>query len=213
MAQRANDEPIPGIDNFPTRTDRTARNNRALNRRVEIFLVPGIKKKKKRKPAKCLELDAQLKRIAKTTKNPTSRCLAQRLLDDSADHKYLPDSQLAAFMGPPVQDVGITGYTNFLIDMKVQLQKRLDRFNRVPTKESCQSRFRKSFERLKSDFIRGVKMLEFIECYDPRTPAVRRFILRQTKRHKSVYSCSVIAKQVEAIISRLGGTRGCGRGV
>jgi hypothetical protein len=46
---RANDEPLQGIKNFPTRSDKTARDNRALNRRVELFLIPSKKKKKKPK--------------------------------------------------------------------------------------------------------------------------------------------------------------------
>ena len=79
---RYDDEPRPGRSNLTHRSDRIARNNRALNRRVEIFLFTGPKPKEKKPPCKIGELIRKAP-VASIAANPAEQrrleCLRQLL--------------------------------------------------------------------------------------------------------------------------------------
>lgn len=183
---------------------------RAKNRRVEVWIDTGPKPKPKPTPsAKKLTTRDALMSLRDSTSNPTTKCLAQKVLNGSADHDFLPIDGLSAFMSMPIQKVGIHGYTGFERDLKDWSNKQVQRIRSVPTNQSDQQRFNSAFLGAQSDLLKGVRALKELDCYDKRTPAVRKYILDQTKRSKSVYSCSVVKDLVNTMIKDVRGIHGC----
>ncbi|MCA9644506.1 MAG: OmpA family protein [Myxococcales bacterium] len=180
-------------DRCPVDTNSTQA-GRAKNRRVEIWIeaAPQAPPKPKAKTRKQL-----LQSLKASTSNPTTQCIAGKLLSSGTNADYLPVKGLKAFMDARIQDVTTTGYTDFELDLAEQLQKTVKRIHDVPTKQSEEVRFNNAFNSAQRDLIDGVRALKYLDCYDKRTPAVKKHLINRSKQAKSLYSCPVIKQLVK----------------
>lgn len=168
---------------------------RAKNRRVEVWITAAPKKLPPPPPPAKQSL-TQLLKIVKKSSNPTTQCLAGKLLDPATNDTFLPNDGLQAFVVAPIKKVGIYGYTDFERDLGPWLSNQLARIHKVPTKQSDEARFKASFQNAQNSLIDGVRALKTLDCYDKRAKAVKNHIIEQTKRAKSLYSCPVIKQLV-----------------
>jgi len=86
------------------------------------------------KPRSTVNLDDELRKLLRTTTNPTTKCLVGKLLDRRSDHTFLSDAVLRGFIDAPISKVRIHGFLTGLQDMRHVLQGRLERFVAVPTR-------------------------------------------------------------------------------
>lgn len=169
---------------------------RAANRRVEVWITAAPKPTPPPPPPAKKNI-TQLLKIVQKSSNPTTQCLAGKLLDPATNDSFLPNDGLQAFMSKPIQKVGIHGYTSFERDLGPWMANQLARIHKVPTNQSDEQRFQASFSNAQNSLIDGVRALKFLDCYDKRSKAVKNHIIEQTKRAKSLYSCPVIKQLVQ----------------
>jgi outer membrane protein OmpA-like peptidoglycan-associated protein len=170
---------------------------RAANRRVEVWITAASKPVPPPPPPAKKSLNQLLSSVQKSSSNPTTQCLAGKLLDPASNDSFLPNDGLQAFMSRPIQKVGVHGYSSFERDLGPWLDSQLKRIHDVPTKQSVEQRFQSSFMNAQNSLIDGVRALKYLDCYDKRAKPVKNHIIEQTKRARSLYSCPVIKKLVE----------------
>lgn len=175
-------------------TTNSTQAGRAQNRRVEVWITAAAPKPPPKKKKTSIDL---LKNIRSSSKNPTTQCIAGKLLDPKVDDTYLPLDGLNAFMAQPIQKVGLHGYTSYERDLSDWLSSQLVKFNDVPTSESVDVRFEKSFQRAQDSIVDGIRAFKFLDCYDKRTKPLREHIKNQTKKPSSIYSCPVLKQLFE----------------
>lgn len=169
---------------------------RAQNRRVEVWITAAAPKPPPAKKKKKTSIDL-LKNLRSSSTNPTTQCIAGKLLDPKVNDTYLPLDGLNTFMAQPIQKVGTHGYTSYERDLGDWLSAQVVKFNDVPTNESVDVRFQKSFQRAQDSIIDGVRAFKFLDCYDKRTKPLREHIRSQTKKPSSLYSCPVLKQLFE----------------
>lgn len=168
---------------------------------------PVSPRRRPARPAKTLDhyLDRIAGRIA-----PYKRCVLQKLLDPQASHKYLSPRGIRAFFSESVlkRPHRIGEHYEFFVDMRQQLQRRLEIIKDVPTRDSIEARLEHAFDGYYLDLYDGIRALEFAVCNDPRTPAMRRTIFQERNYSNSLYNCPAPRKKIEEVMSNLGGLFG-----
>jgi hypothetical protein len=155
-------------------------------------------------PAGGKTLDDHLRRITERVA-AHKRCVLGKLLDPRASHQYLPARGVTAFLGTSALKHGIGAHQLFYLDMRKDLEKALARFRSVPTGETIESRLLGSFDRAYLELYDGIRALQFAECHDKRTPAMRRDIFALRKDSRSLYSCPAVKQVVEGLMEELAG--------
>jgi hypothetical protein len=169
---------------------------RAKNRRVEILLTAAPPPPPPPAPVAKKTMPQLLQMIKTSSSNPTTQCLAGKLLDPATNDSFLPSDGLRAFMKKPIQSVGVHGYTSFERDLGPWMAGQLKRIHDVPTNQTEAVRFQLSFSRAQDSLIDGVRALRFLDCHDKRSTAVKNHIIGLSKNPKSLYSCPVIKQLV-----------------
>ncbi len=175
--------------------DNSTRSGRAKNRRVEVWLT-AVAKIKPPTPVKKKTIEQHLQPLTHSS-NPTTQCLAKKLLDPKVDTSYLPIDGLNVFFAQPIQEVGLFGFIDYERDMNQWMSTQLKRIYDVPTKINDASRFALSLQNAQDSLIDGVRALEFFDCYDKRSKIIRNHIQQQSLKATSLYSCPVIKDLVE----------------
>lgn len=158
-----------------------------------------------RTPAKSAKtLDHYLDRIEDRVAQH-KRCVLQKLLDPQASLRYLPARGVTAFLSTSPQHRGIGEHRRFYTDMRQQLDRLLERFNDVPTTESIEARLKRAFDSNYLELFNGIRALKYADCYDKRTPAMRRDIFNQRNDPNSLYHCPTLRRMVAMVMSDLAG--------
>jgi hypothetical protein len=171
---------------------------RAANRRVELWITaaaPPPPPPPPPPPAKKKTLTELLKGLQRSS-NPTTSCIAGKLLNPSTNDNFLPVQGLHDMMREN-NEKKYYDYYKHEVDLGPHLDRALKRIRDTQTNETDEARFQKIFQNNQDQLIDGVRALWGLHCREKRAKVLRNYIIDRTKRSRSLYSCPVIKQLVE----------------
>ena len=188
---------------------------RAMNRRVEVWIHYKAKPRPKLpKPKKVPSLDKLIDFTYSNTDNPTTKCIAEKLQKGSNDFEYLSSGTVQKAMNEKLNGDTLYDYLDHTANIHKDAKKARRMILKVSTSESNELRFMKALNRRKNDLITVIRIdLTLKACEDWRMHAMRRYVLRKSKKTKSIYSCKYVKREVDRMLTEIGGSIvGCGKG-
>jgi hypothetical protein len=190
------------------------RANRAKNRRVEIWVHYTKKPDDDPSPDTSVpNLRKLIKNAQNLTTNPSTKCIAKKLLKKKYNHEYISKRTVKEGLNVELSEATFYNYLDHMQNMRKDLKKFRLTIANTPTNKSPEIRFNKFLKRQKNDLIKGIKSLTLSSCNNPILHSMRRDVLELSEKESSFYSCEIVKQQVEEMLHQVGGSVvGCGKG-
>ena len=151
-------------------------------------------------------LSQTLESVKSNTSNRATRCLANRLLSEGGDSKFLNRRSIDKITAAKPSQKTKRLLRQSTQDLASQVQTAYERFTAKESERTVKEKMLRLLERKRKSIVKAIDDLDVqANCTDKRVHSLRTFVLNRSKQKDSIYSCKPIKKKVNAMMKSIGG--------